>query len=57
MTIAKKAMLCRLIGEIRYLESRTNDDDLSDNQFNEAMARLVGLRTLVSEIEDNADYM
>ena len=57
MTIAKKAMLCRLMSEIRYLETRTNDDDLSDNQFNEAMARLVGLRTLVSEIEDNADYL
>ena len=55
MTIAKKAMLCRLMSEIRYLETRTNDDDLSDNQFNEAMARLVGLRTIVSEIEENAD--
>jgi hypothetical protein len=55
MAIAKNAILCRIRSEIRYLERRTNDDDLPDKQFNEKMARLIGLRTLVSEIEDNAD--
>jgi hypothetical protein len=55
MAIAKKAILCRLNSEIRHLESRTNDDDLSEKQLEETMDRLVGLRTLVSEIEDNTD--
>ena len=55
MTIAKKAILCRLNSEIRHLESRTNDDDLSEKQLKETTARLVNLRTLVGEIEDNTD--
>jgi hypothetical protein len=55
MTIAKKAILCRLNSEIRYLESRTNDDGLSDKKLNDIKYRLVVLHTVVSEIEDSTD--